>query len=155
MTWESDHVEQARSRGVPWFHVAAQVGKCEHDIRRRYDPTMQAEDAAPEPVAEPAPVQPTRRAAVHIVRRAGAPYAVKHASRRGMLLAHLASVGETITAAACVALKWDSKKTSSCMGDLQRRGFASTPSYASPYVWRITDKGRAALALMKPRGRDK
>jgi hypothetical protein len=48
-SWEATEVTRLRGRGVPWAHIAAQLGRSEIDLRQTYAP-------APEPVVpEPSP----------------------------------------------------------------------------------------------------
>lgn len=127
MNWEKDHVIAARARGVSWFHVAQQVGKCEHDIRRRYDPDPAGSEPVPVDPPDIPLIQPDSRIAE----------AAKVMGREGKSSIALSELLGCSQVRAQVALR-----------NMVQRGLARRAIHAWPATWSLTELGFLARAKL-------
>jgi hypothetical protein len=119
-------VAQARGRRASWDAVAAMLGRSTPDVRRRYDPSWPADEAADEAAEVPEP-QPART--------------VRDKALRLRLLA-LLQASPSRAAALARAIDRSDHETRSALLKMEQRGLVEV---GQGFMWRITPAGRAMV----------
>lgn len=147
MSWESDHVQSAIAKRVPWSHIAKQVNRCEDDVRRRYGhlttPTPEIEAADDEPI----PNVFRSSDGLNIDK-----YPAVLSTGRNAAVTRLLARGDLTKDDISHALRCTDRQARAALGSLAARGLACCDRKFRPGLWALTTAGQDAADDILERG---